>query len=67
MLVLGRKVGESIVIGDNIVITFNRFQGNRIQVGIEAPKDVSIRRGELRPQAHRYPPGYFEPEAEAKS
>ncbi len=47
MLVLSRKEGEKIVIGDNIVVTINRLSGNRVAVGIEAPREVSIVRGEL--------------------
>lgn len=48
MLVLSRKVGEQIVIGDNITIVVNRVAGNRISLGIEAPADVRIVRGELK-------------------
>ncbi|HBE64318.1 MAG TPA: carbon storage regulator [Rhodopirellula baltica] len=47
MLVLSRKEGEKLVIGDNIVITVNRIAGNRVAIGIEAPREVSIVRGEL--------------------
>ena len=47
MLVLSRRVGERIQIGDDIVITLNKISGNRIALGIEAPREVSIRRGEL--------------------
>ena len=47
MLVLSRKVGERIMIGDNIAVVVNRIAGNRVTVGIEAPDDVQIVRGEL--------------------
>ena len=47
MLVLSRKEGERLVIGDNVVVTVNRISGNRITLGIEAPRDVRIVRGEL--------------------
>lgn len=50
MLVLSRKEGEQLVIGDNVVITINRIAGNRVAVGIEAPREVSIVRGELKPR-----------------
>ena len=49
MLVLSRKVGEKIVIGDNISIVVNRVAGNRVSIGIDAPDDVKIIRGELEP------------------
>ena len=45
MLVLSRKEGEQLVIGDNVVLTINRISGNR--VAIEAPREVRIVRGEL--------------------
>ncbi|MEE2935323.1 MAG: carbon storage regulator [Planctomycetota bacterium] len=47
MLVLSRKEGEKLVIGDSIVVTVNRISGNRVSIGIEAPRDVRIVRGEL--------------------
>ena len=47
MLVLSRKEGERLVIGDNITVTINRISGNRVTVGIEAPREVRIVRGEL--------------------
>ena len=47
MLVLSRKTGEKICIGDNITITVTQAAGNRIKLGIEAPKSVSIVRGEI--------------------
>jgi carbon storage regulator len=47
MLVLSRKVGERIMIGDHIAVVINRISGNRVTVGIEAPEDVPIVRGEL--------------------
>ncbi len=47
MLVLSRKAGERIRIGDNITIVVNRVVGSRVSVGIEAPSNVRIVRGEL--------------------
>lgn len=47
MLVLSRKLGEKIVIGDNIVLTVVAIKGNQIRVGVEAPRKVSVWRGEL--------------------
>ena len=47
MLVLSRKETEQLLIGDDIVLTINRISGNRVAIGIEAPRDVRIVRGEL--------------------
>lgn len=47
MLVLTRKSNERILIGDNVVVTVLRTGPYSIKVGIEAPKDVKILRGEI--------------------
>ena len=47
MLVLARKVGERITIGESIVITVTEFRGDKVRIGIEAPKDVLVLRTEL--------------------
>jgi carbon storage regulator len=49
MLVLSRKLGEKIVIGDNITITIVDIDRGKIRLGIEAPRDVPIFRQELLP------------------
>jgi carbon storage regulator len=48
MLVLSRKVGERIRIAADIVVVITAIQGDRIKIGIEAPKSVRVLRGELR-------------------
>ena len=47
MLVLTRKVNETIVINDNITITVLEIKGGRVRLGIDAPTDVGVLRGEL--------------------
>ena len=47
MLVLSRKPGEKVVIGDGITVTVVEVKGNRIRVGIDAPDQVRILRAEL--------------------
>jgi carbon storage regulator len=67
MLVLSRKIGEKLVIGDNITLVVNRVAGNRVTLGIEAPADVRVIRGELRSQiaetapSARVAPGFGQP------
>ncbi|HEV3236669.1 MAG TPA: carbon storage regulator CsrA [Gemmataceae bacterium] len=51
MLVLSRKLGEEIIIGDNIRIGVLAIHGNHVRLGFTAPQDVSIRREELRQRA----------------
>ena len=50
MLVLTRKLHEQIRIGENITITILRIKGSGVRVGIEAPREVRVVRGELRPK-----------------
>ena len=62
MLVLSRKIGEKVVIGDGIVVVVKRILGQRVTFGIEAPEEVRIVRGEL-PRFETAP----EPKPEAAS
>ncbi len=47
MLILTRRIGESVVIGDDVKITVLAVRGNQIRLGIEAPKEVSVHRLEI--------------------
>ena len=57
MLVLSRRESQRIQLGDSIVVTIMRVNGDRVRVGIEAPAEITVRRGELVP---------FAPEAREK-
>lgn len=46
MLVLSRKPGEEIVIGDNIVVRVASIRGNRVRIAIEAPREMKVSRRE---------------------
>jgi carbon storage regulator len=47
MLVLSRRVGDSVVIGEDVVVTVLEIRGDVVRVGIDAPRDVAVRRSEL--------------------
>ncbi|HET6151315.1 MAG TPA: carbon storage regulator CsrA [Marmoricola sp.] len=47
MLVLSRKVGESVVIGDDVTLTILEVRGDIVRVGIDAPRSVAVHRAEL--------------------
>lgn len=47
MLILTRRVGETLKIGDEIDVTILAVKGNQVRVGIKAPNDVSVHREEL--------------------
>lgn len=53
MLVLSRKVDQTIVIQDNITIKILEINGDRVKLGINAPRDVVILREELREEVHQ--------------
>jgi carbon storage regulator len=53
MLVLSRKKNESIVIDDRIVITVVEIRGDKVRLGIEAPRDVPVHRSEVYEAIHR--------------
>jgi len=54
MLVLSRKAGEEIIIGDNIRVVVHRVSANRVAIAIDAPDDVRIMRGELKALIHQF-------------
>ncbi|MEL6301197.1 MAG: carbon storage regulator CsrA [Pseudomonadota bacterium] len=47
MLILTRRVGETVVIGEDVSVTVLGVKGNQIRLGINAPKDVSVHRQEI--------------------
>jgi carbon storage regulator len=47
MLILTRRVGEAVVIGDQVIVTVLGVKGNQVRIGINAPKDVSVHRQEI--------------------
>ena len=47
MLVLARKRNETIVIGENIIVTVMQIGGDKVRLGIEAPKEVTVHRREV--------------------
>lgn len=47
MLVLSRKKNESIVIGENVEITIMEVRGDKVRIGIAAPREVKVRRKEV--------------------
>ena len=47
MLILTRRVGESLMIGDDVTITVLGVKGNQVRIGVKAPKDVAVHREEI--------------------
>jgi carbon storage regulator len=47
MLILSRRVGERVVIGEEISITILRVRGNQVRLGVDAPKNIAVQREEI--------------------
>ena len=47
MLILTRRVGESVVIGDEVTVTVLGVKGNQVRLGVDAPREVSVHRQEI--------------------
>jgi len=47
MLILTRRVGETLMIGDDVSVTVFGVKGNQVRIGVNAPKDVSVHREEI--------------------
>jgi len=47
MLILTRRVGETLMIGDEVTITVLGVKGNQVRIGVNAPKDVAVHREEI--------------------
>ena len=57
MLILTRRVGEAVTIGEEVTVTVLEVKGNQVRIGIKAPKTISVHREEIAERIRREQPG----------
>ncbi|NJN51843.1 MAG: carbon storage regulator CsrA [Gammaproteobacteria bacterium] len=53
MLILTRRVGETLVIGEGVTVTVLGVKGNQVRIGVNAPRDVAVHREEIHERIHK--------------
>ena len=66
MLILTRRVGETVMIGNDVTVTVLGVKGNQVRVGINAPKNVAVHREEIYERIKREQQGEGEPNGESE-
>ena len=61
MLILTRRVGETVMIGNNVTVTVLGVKGNQVRIGVNAPKDVAVHREEIYERIKREEDGSTHP------
>lgn len=62
MLILTRRVGETLMVGDDVTVTVLGVKGNQVRIGVNAPKDVAVHREEIYDRIRKENEGVESPE-----
>lgn len=66
MLILTRRVGETVMIGDDVTVTVLGVKGNQVRIGVNAPKDIAVHREEIYERIKREQSGELPPHTPKK-
>jgi carbon storage regulator len=66
MLILTRRVGETVMIGEDVTVTVLGVKGNQVRIGVNAPREVAVHREEIFERIKREESGEVEPERHAE-
>lgn len=62
MLILTRRIGETLMVGDDVTITVLGVKGNQVRIGVNAPKDVAVHREEIYQRIQKEKTGPHDPQ-----